>query len=70
MRFVTLLILSGTCGRYAKPEERSRSLFKQNRTQYAWPGVLMSTDHCRYVPPQRVGFLRRFGTKTGRDFAH
>ena len=24
----------------------------------------------RYVPPQREGFLRRFGLKTGLDFAH
>ena len=24
----------------------------------------------RYVPPQRVGFLRRFGLKTGINFAH
>ena len=24
----------------------------------------------KYVPPQRVGFLRRFGLKTGIDFAH
>ena len=24
----------------------------------------------RYVPPQRVGFLRRFGLKKGTDFAH
>ena len=23
-----------------------------------------------YVPPQRVGFLRRLGLKTGKDFAH
>ena len=23
-----------------------------------------------YVPPQRVGFLRRFGLKTGIDFAY
>ena len=23
-----------------------------------------------YVPPQRVGFLRRFGLKTSVDFAH
>ena len=23
-----------------------------------------------YVPPQGVGFLRRFGLKTGKDFAH
>ena len=25
---------------------------------------------CRYVPPQWVGFLHRFGLKTGIDFAH
>ena len=24
----------------------------------------------RYVPPNRVGFLRLFGQKTGIDFAH
>ena len=24
----------------------------------------------RYVPPHRVGFLRRFGLKTGLHFAH
>ena len=24
----------------------------------------------RYVPPQRVGVLRRFGLKTGIDFAY
>ena len=24
----------------------------------------------RYVPPDRVRFLRRFGLKTGIDFAH
>ena len=24
----------------------------------------------RYVPPHQVGFLRRFGLKTGIDFAH
>ena len=24
----------------------------------------------RYVPPQRVGFLRRFDLKMGTDFAH
>ena len=24
----------------------------------------------RYVPPQKVGFLRHFGLKTGIDFAH
>ena len=25
---------------------------------------------CRYVPAQRVGFLRRFGLKTGIHFTH
>ena len=25
---------------------------------------------CRYVPPQRIGFLRLFGLKTGIDFTH
>ena len=25
---------------------------------------------CRYVPPRRVGVLRRFGLKTGIHFAH
>ena len=24
----------------------------------------------RYLPPYRVGFLRRFGLKTGKHFAH
>ena len=32
-------------------------------------GTLLYKPH-RYVPPQRVGFLRRFGLKTGVDFAH
>ena len=30
-------------------------------------GVL---PYIRYLPPQRVGFLRRFGLRTGIDFAH
>ena len=25
---------------------------------------------CKYVPPHRVGFLHRFGLKTGIHFAH
>ena len=33
-------------------------------------GVLPYVSHNRYVPPQRVGFLRRFCLKTGIDFAH
>ena len=34
------------------------------------PGVLPYNKPCiRYEPPQRVGFLRRFGLKTGLDFA-
>ena len=27
-------------------------------------------SYIRYVPPKRVGFLRRFGLKTGIGFAH
>ena len=37
------------------------------------PGGLEGTPIYKpymYVPPQRVGFLRRFGLKTGKDFAH
>ena len=32
-------------------------------------GVLPYISHIGYVPPQRVGFLRRFCLKTGIDFA-
>ena len=33
--------------------------------------VLPYISHtCMYVPPQRVGFLLRFGLKTSTDFAH
>ena len=34
------------------------------------PGVTPLYKPYRYVPPQRVGFLRRFGLKTDIDFAH
>ena len=33
-------------------------------------GVLPLYKPYRYAPPQRVGFLRRFGLKMGTDFAH
>ena len=33
-------------------------------------GVTPLCNACRYVPPQRVWFLRRFGLKTGIDVAH
>ena len=33
-------------------------------------GVLPYVSHNGYVLPQRVGFLRRSGLKTGIDFAH
>ena len=33
-------------------------------------GVLPLYKPYRYVPPQRVGFLRRFDLKMGTDFAH
>ena len=32
-------------------------------------GTLLDKPY-RYVPPQRVGFLSRFGLKTGTDFVH
>ena len=32
-------------------------------------GTPLYTKPCWYVPPQRVGFLRRLGLKTGIDFA-
>ena len=35
-----------------------------------YPGGTPFYKPYRYVPPQRVGFLRRFGLKTGIDFAH
>ena len=34
------------------------------------PGVTPSYKLYRYVPPLRVGFLRRFGLKPGIHFAH
>ena len=37
--------------------------------QCALGGTPLYKPH-RYVPPHRVGFLRRFGLKTGIDFAH
>ena len=33
-------------------------------------GVLPYRSYIGHVPPHRVGFLRRFGLKTGIDFAH
>ena len=33
-------------------------------------GVLPRCKPYRYVPPHRVGFLRRFGLKTGINFVH
>ena len=34
------------------------------------PGGTLLYKPYRYVPPHRVGFMRRFGLKTGVDFAH
>ena len=34
------------------------------------PGGTLLYKPCRYVPPHRVGFMRRFGLKTGEHFAH
>ena len=35
-----------------------------------YPGGTPLYKLYRYVPPHRVGFLRRFGLKTGINFAH
>ena len=35
-----------------------------------FPGGTPLYKPYRYVPPHRVGFLRRFGLKTGIHFAH
>ena len=34
------------------------------------PGSYKPYTFFRYVPPHRLGFLRRFGLKTGIHFAH
>ena len=34
------------------------------------PGVTPLYKPYRFVPPQRVGFLRHFGLTTGMDFGH
>ena len=41
---------------------------KELQNQECVGGVLSKLR--RYVPPHRVGFLRRFGLKTGIHFAH
>ena len=38
--------------------------------QEGWGGGTPLYKPQRYLPPQRVGFLRRFGPKMGVDFAH
>ena len=45
---------------------KKRSLDKGARL--GWVTLLYNQN--RYVPLQRVGFLRLFGLKTGIDFAH
>ena len=49
----------------------------ENYTDLSWvmdhrtpKGVTKKELNHWYVPPQRVGFLRHFGLKTGIDFAH
>ena len=42
----------------------------QNCYNDSRPITLEIFEPYRYVPPQSVGFLRRFGMKTGTDFAH
>ena len=59
MRSISVISLISTDGVYSmcyggRREERATPLYKP----------------FRYVPPQRVRFLRRFGLKTVKDFAH
>ena len=42
--------------------------YYENRLRY--PGGTSLYNPYRYVPLHRVGFLRRFGLKTGIHFAH
>ena len=44
-------------------------IFMEGKLIYLPPGTPLYKPY-RYVPPQRVGFLRRFGLKMGIDFAH
>ena len=42
-----------------------------NEANIDFPGEVTSLNlPYRYMPPQRVWFLRRFGLKTGIDFAY
>ena len=43
--------------------------FKEGKRIYLPQGDSPLNKPYKYVPPQRVGFLRRFGLKTGTDFA-
>ena len=42
--------------------------FLWRESAYTYPRGILPYIY-KYVPPQRVGFLRRFGLKTGIDFA-
>ena len=61
-------------GRYQdnRPNHRARSRSDElHRLPSAVrPGGTPLYKPHRYVPPQRVGFLRRFGLRTVIDFAH
>ena len=37
---------------------------------YPWEGATSLYELYRYLPPRRVGFLRRFGLKTSIHFSH
>ena len=52
--------------------ENSESVRKWGRekSHILVPGGTPLYKLCRYVPPHRIGFLRRFGLKTGIQFAH
>ena len=59
----------------ASPLHQNTTRRAPNRRMYAYedffePGGTPLYKPCRYVPPQRIGFMRRFGLKTGIDFTH
>ena len=51
-------------------EPLSRGCFSRCQVFTISPGGSSLCKPYRYVPPLWVGFLRRFGLKTGIDFAH
>ena len=54
------------CNVFGKGVERALALAAQPGGGWGAPLYKLYS----YLPPHRVGFLRRFGLKTGKNFAH